>query len=175
MSIATTLDRPFLRLQVRGRRCVPVGNQPAHVSASLDAVPVAIHCRTSNQNQRIGSQYDECRRYCDRLGYAVVREYLEEGHSGDSPHFGPSAPIYSNVFQRPLLRELILESLLTHPFERIICWADDRWSRLPAREDERLLDALKGPDIQLEYVVHDRVLDLVERDDHAQEAGRDKQ
>ena len=171
-----TIDRPFARLHVRGRRCVPVGKQPSRVAAPLGAVPVAIYCRTSGRNQRIDSQYAECRKYCDRHGYAVVREYFEEWHSGDAPYVGPTLHGRGNVFDRPLFRELLLETMLYRPFDTIICWSDDRWSRLPGREAERILNALRRLDVQLEYVVPDHatglLLDLVEVADAEEGDGR---
>lgn len=165
-----TSDRPFIRLHVRGRRCVPVGDQPARVAVPLDAKPVAIYCRTSSRGQTIDSQYEGCRKHCERRGYAVVREYFEEWHTGNAPYFGPAAPTYATPFDRPLLRELILETLLTKPFETIVCWSSDRWSRLPGPETLQLLDALKRLGVGLEFVAGDDVADLacsliVEADD----------
>ena len=80
--------------------------------------PVCIYARYSSANQReesIEGQLRECRRYAERFGYSVIKEYTDSAISGRSD-------------QRPAFQQMIKESE-RHAFEAVLVWKLDRFAR----------------------------------------------
>ena len=152
-------------LRVRGPRRAANGLTERNITVLPGAPRVAIYCRTSALHQSIESQLGACRRHCERARYAVIQEFIEEGHTGHSPYLGPgsSAP-WDTVFARPLFRLMLNQIMLYRPFDRIVCWSSDRLDRLGGWASVNLQDALSRNGVQLEFV-HETaglLLDLVD-------------
>ena len=80
--------------------------------------PVCIYARYSSANQReesIEGQLRECRRYAERFGYSVIKEYTDSAISGRSD-------------QRPAFQQMIKDSDC-HAFEAVLVWKLDRFAR----------------------------------------------
>lgn len=77
----------------------------------------AIYARvsTSNHGQDVGMQTRELREYCERRGFQIVGEYLDEGISGAKD-------------SRPELNRLMAD-VHRRTFDAIVCWKFDRFAR----------------------------------------------
>ena len=81
---------------------------------------VAIYCRVSTLNQAedgysIGEQQDKLNKYCDIMGWEVIKTYTDAGFSG------------SNI-ERPAMKQL-LKDAANHRFNTILVYKLDRLSR----------------------------------------------
>jgi DNA invertase Pin-like site-specific DNA recombinase len=78
---------------------------------------VAIYGRisTSNHGQDIGMQTRELREYCDRRGWQIAGEYLDEGISGAKD-------------SRPSLNRLMADAHKRR-FDAVVVWKFDRFAR----------------------------------------------
>ena len=77
-----------------------------------------IYARFSSQNQReesIEGQIRECRRYAERSGYSVIKEYTDSAISGRTD-------------QRPAFQQMIEDSA-SHAFQIVLVWKVDRFAR----------------------------------------------
>lgn len=125
-----------------------------------DGPRAAIYCRTSTLIQRIDTQEDECLRYCRQRGYHLVREYLEEGQSGDAPYLGPEIGT-RELRARPLFRLMLLDVMILHPFDRLVCWHPDRFSRMHGPETLAVMDALKAHGVRVECLCQQEDIEAV--------------
>lgn len=77
----------------------------------------AIYARvsTSNHGQDVGMQTRELREYCERRGFQIVEEYLDEGISGAKD-------------SRPELNRLMADAH-RRKFDAVVCWKFDRFAR----------------------------------------------
>jgi len=77
----------------------------------------AIYARvsTSNHGQDVGMQTRELREYCERRGFEIAGEYLDEGISGAKD-------------SRPELNRLIADAH-RRKFDAVVCWKFDRFAR----------------------------------------------
>ena len=77
----------------------------------------AIYARvsTGNGNQHPEMQLREIRSYAKRRGWAVTREYIDEGVSGMKE-------------SRPELNKLLADAHLRR-FDAVVCWRFDRFAR----------------------------------------------
>jgi DNA invertase Pin-like site-specific DNA recombinase len=77
----------------------------------------AIYARvsTSNHGQDVGMQTRELREYCERRGFEIAGEYLDEGISGAKD-------------SRPELNRLMSDAH-RRKFDAVVCWKFDRFAR----------------------------------------------
>ena len=75
---------------------------------------VALYCRVSTSDQNIGTQLSICRDYCQRMGFAIVDEYCDEGFSGKDDR----RPAFER-FLSDLRRGLGFEGLVTYKIDRL--------------------------------------------------------
>ncbi|MFZ0461091.1 MAG: recombinase family protein [Candidatus Acidiferrales bacterium] len=77
----------------------------------------AIYARisTTNHGQDVGMQTRELREYCERRGFQIAGEYLDEGISGAKD-------------SRPELNRLIADAH-RRKFDAVVCWKFDRFAR----------------------------------------------
>ena len=77
----------------------------------------AIYARisTSNHGQDVGMQTRELREYCERRGFEIAGEYLDEGISGAKD-------------SRPELNRLMTDAH-RRKFDAVVCWKVDRFAR----------------------------------------------
>ncbi|MGC1657920.1 MAG: recombinase family protein, partial [Candidatus Acidiferrales bacterium] len=75
----------------------------------------AIYARvsTSNHGQDVGMQTRELREYCERRGFQIAGEYLDEGISGAKD-------------SRPELNRLMSDAH-RRKFDAVVCWKFDRF------------------------------------------------
>jgi DNA invertase Pin-like site-specific DNA recombinase len=76
---------------------------------------VALYARVSTTDQHVENQLAELRRYVEARGWAVFREYVDEGVSGSKD-------------RRPALDEL-LAAAKRGKFDVVACWRLDRLGR----------------------------------------------
>lgn len=86
---------------------------------------IALYTRVSTQDQSVGMQISDLRRYSKQRGFDVYREYSDEGVSGTKD-------------RRPALDEL-MEDAKKRKFDAVICWRFDRF----ARSTKHLITALE--------------------------------
>ena len=86
---------------------------------------IALYTRVSTQEQSVGMQISDLRRYSKQRGFDVYREYSDEGVSGTKD-------------RRPALDEL-MEDAKKRKFDAVICWRFDRF----ARSTKHLITALE--------------------------------
>ena len=77
----------------------------------------AIYARisTTNHGQDVGMQTRELREYCERRGFEIAGEYLDEGISGAKD-------------SRPELNRLMTDAH-RRKFDAVVCWKFDRFAR----------------------------------------------
>ncbi len=84
------------------------------VSAELVLCPkCGVSCRDKRQD--VGMQTRELREYCERRGFEIAGEYLDEGISGAKD-------------SRPELNRLITDAH-RRKFDAVVCWKFDRFAR----------------------------------------------
>jgi DNA invertase Pin-like site-specific DNA recombinase len=86
---------------------------------------IALYTRVSTQDQSVGMQTSDLRRYCDQRGFEVYKEYCDQGISGTKD-------------KRPALDELMNDAKKKR-FDAILCWRFDRF----ARSTKHLITALE--------------------------------
>lgn len=86
---------------------------------------VAIYTRVSTQEQSVGMQISDLRRYCEQRGVEIYKEYSDQGVSGIKD-------------KRPALDELMGDAR-KRKFDVILCWRFDRF----ARSTKHLITALE--------------------------------
>ncbi len=78
---------------------------------------VAIYARVSTEKQTAENQLQELRCLCERLGYRIYQEFVDQGISGAK---GRS--------DRPAL-DAMLKAATQRKFDMVICWSIDRLGR----------------------------------------------
>ena len=86
---------------------------------------VALYSRVSTQDQSVGMQLSDLRRYCEQRGLDIHKEYCDEGVSGTKD-------------RRPALDELMSDARKRR-FDAVLCWRFDRF----ARSTKHLITALE--------------------------------
>ena len=76
---------------------------------------VAIYCRCSTVHQNVDMQIKDLRDFCDRQGYQIIEEFIDEAHSG-------------SIDSRPSLNHL-MSSARKRKFEVVLVWRFDRFGR----------------------------------------------
>jgi site-specific DNA recombinase len=102
---------------------------------------VALYLRMSTDKQEtsIPQQRAELERYAEKHGYEIVREYRDEGISGDA------------TAKRKGFLRMIAEAP-TGDFDRILCWDQDRFGRFDMIEAGRWISPLRDARVTLETV-----------------------
>ena len=81
-------------------------------------IPAVIYARYSSSSQReesIEGQIRDCRKYAERFGFRILREYTDSAMSGTSDN-------------RPAFQKMIRDSA-SHTFKAVIVWKMDRFAR----------------------------------------------
>lgn len=103
---------------------------------------VAIYARVSTGLQSVEMQLRDLRRYADQRGMVIVKEYLDEGHSGTKE-------------RRPALDALMGEAR-KRQFDAVLVWRFDRW----ARSTRHLIDTLlEFRNLGIEFLSYQENLD----------------
>jgi DNA invertase Pin-like site-specific DNA recombinase len=77
---------------------------------------------TEKQEASIEQQRAAIKKYADEKGYVIVREYVDDGISGDSTD------------QREAFRQMIADATALGDFQAIICWDQKRFGRFDSVE-----------------------------------------
>ena len=109
-------------------------------------IKVASYLRMSSDKQEssIPDQRRAVQKYADEHGYVIVKEYLDEGISGD------------NTQKRLAFQKMIAEAG-SGDFECIICWSQDRFGRFDPLEAGYWIQPLRIAGIRLETVAEGRL------------------
>lgn len=75
----------------------------------------AIYVRVSTQEQAVGMQVSDLRRYCEQRGFQIFKEYSDQGISGTKD-------------KRPGLDELMADAR-KRKFDAVLVWRFDRFAR----------------------------------------------
>lgn len=75
----------------------------------------AIYSRVSTADQNVGMQLDELRSYCDRRGFEIAQEYVDQGISGSKE-------------SRPALNRLLSDARRRR-FDAVLVYRYDRFAR----------------------------------------------
>ena len=78
---------------------------------------IAIYARCSTNSQHTENQLIELRSLCERLGYRIYQEYVDNGISGAKGRD-----------ERPALNAL-LKDAARRRFDMVMCWSIDRLGR----------------------------------------------
>lgn len=91
---------------------------------AADLVPVVLYLRVSDDEQTlsVGQQRKACRDYCERQGYRVLREYIDEGKSGSK-----------NIQKRRAFWEMIQASA-GGSFAWVVTWNTARFGRMDSQK-----------------------------------------
>ena len=100
---------------------------------------------TDRQDKSIASQRQEVDRYAEKHGYKIVREYLDEGISGDATD------------KRKGFQRLIADASERADFEAILCWDQDRFGRFNSLEAGYWIHPLVKAGIHLATIAQGRI------------------
>ncbi|HYH66076.1 MAG TPA: recombinase family protein [Urbifossiella sp.] len=91
---------------------------------TIDPIAVALYARASSDEQQssCGDQLVALRAYCQKQGYKVWKEYVDNGLSGSK-----------EIEKRIAYHEMIADSY-KHAFTRIIVWDSSRFGRLDSQK-----------------------------------------
>jgi DNA invertase Pin-like site-specific DNA recombinase len=92
---------------------------------------VAIYARisTSNKGQNADNQIQVLREYCQRMGYSIYKEYVDEVSGG--------------TFERPSFKNMFADAA-KRKFDLVLFWSLDRFSREGTRTTIRYMEQLEG-------------------------------
>ncbi len=87
-------------------------------------MPAVIYVRMSSGKQEASpeQQREEIRKLAKRMGFEMIREYLDEAISGAETH------------KRPDFVRMIDDAQKIGDFEAILCWDQDRFGRFDSLE-----------------------------------------
>jgi len=115
---------------------------PAYPQPPAKTISAAIYVRVSTDQQSVGMQLNALREYCAHRGWAIHREYCDEGISGKKS-------------SRPALDQLMSEAR-KRKFDCVLVWAFDRF----ARSTKHLLIALdEFKSVGIQFVSYQQNID----------------
>jgi DNA invertase Pin-like site-specific DNA recombinase len=100
-------------------------------------VVLYLRMSTDRQDTSIGQQRTALERHAKRAGYEIVREYRDEGISGDATH-------KRRAFQR------MIADAQAGEFDRIVCWDQSRFGRFDSIEAGSWIAPLRDAGVSLE-------------------------
>lgn len=102
-------------------------------------VVLYLRMSTDRQEASIGQQREACTKHARKLGYRIVREYVDEGISGDATH------------KRKAFQKMIADAE-AGGFDRILCFDQDRFGRFDMIEAGWWIMPLREAGITLETI-----------------------
>jgi DNA invertase Pin-like site-specific DNA recombinase len=100
---------------------------------------------TDRQEHSIDDQRKAVHAYADRNGFSVIREYLDEGISGDATE------------KRHAFRKMLADAEALGDFEAVLCWDQDRFGRFDPLEAGYWVKPLRDRGVRLETVAQGRI------------------
>jgi DNA invertase Pin-like site-specific DNA recombinase len=109
--------------------------------------PAGAYYRMSNDEQdtSIEQQREEVERYAQRHGYRIIREYIDEGISGDATE------------KRKGFQRMTADAKKLGDFKVILCWNQDRFGRFDTLEAGYWIKPLRDAGVRLETVVQGKL------------------
>ena len=110
-------------------------------------IPAVAYYRMSTDRQEtsIPAQRSEIRNYAKKHGYEVVREYRDEGISGDATE------------KRVEFQKMLRDAKERRDFEVVLCWDQDRFGRFDPLEAGYWIKPLRDAGVRLETVAQGRI------------------
>lgn len=104
-----------------------------------------LRCSTDKQEASIPDQRKEVREYAAKNGYKIVREYVDDGISGDSTE------------KRLAFQEMIADAVDRRDFAAILCWDQDRFGRFDMMEAGYWVHPLRKVSVSLVTIPDGRI------------------
>jgi len=110
-------------------------------------IRVVAYYRMSDDKQEdsIPAQRTEVQAYAAKHGYQIIREYLDEGISGDATE------------KRLQFQKMLADASALGDFEVILCWDQDRFGRFDPLEAGYWIKPLRDAGIRLETIAQGRI------------------
>lgn len=112
-----------------------------------EAIPAVAYYRmsTDRQDTSIPSQRAEVEKYAAKHGYKIIREYKDEGISGDATN------------RRHGFQQMIADAKNRGDFEAILCWDQDRFGRFNSIEAGYWIHPLTQCGVHLATIAQGRI------------------
>jgi DNA invertase Pin-like site-specific DNA recombinase len=109
--------------------------------------PAVTYYRMSRDRQEasIPAQREEVEAYAARHGYTIIREYADEGISGDATE------------KRLDFQRMLRDAAERRDFRVVLCWDQDRFGRFDPLEAGYWVKPLRDADVRLETVAQGRI------------------
>jgi DNA invertase Pin-like site-specific DNA recombinase len=116
-------------------------------TAKAPLVPAVAYYRMSSDKQEasIPAQRSEVQAYAAKYGYRIVREYLDEGISGDATE------------KRFQFQKMLKDAKELGDFVVILCWDQDRFGRFDPLEAGYWIKPLRDVGVRLETVAQGKI------------------
>jgi DNA invertase Pin-like site-specific DNA recombinase len=110
-------------------------------------IPAVAYYRNSDdkQEQSIPTQRAEVHAYATRHNFAIIREYQDDGISGDATE------------KRLAFQQMLRDAGKCRDFEAILCWDQDRFGRFDPLEAGFWIKPLRDVGVRLETVAQGRI------------------
>jgi site-specific DNA recombinase len=110
-------------------------------------VPAAAYYRMSDDRQEysVADQRREVTAYAAAHGYRIVREYVDEGISGDATE------------KRAAFQQMLADVKSKRDFEVVLCWDQDRFGRFDPLEAGYWIKPLRDAGVRLETVAQGKI------------------
>jgi DNA invertase Pin-like site-specific DNA recombinase len=102
-------------------------------------VVLYLRMSTDRQEASIPQQREECAKHARKLGYSIIREYIDEGISGDATR------------KRKAFQKMIADAQ-AGGFDRILCFDQDRFGRFDMIEAGSWIMPLREAGVSLETI-----------------------
>jgi DNA protecting protein DprA len=100
---------------------------------------------SDKQERSVEGQRAEVEKYAARHGYRIVREYVDEGISGDATE------------KRAAFRQMLRDAAERGDFRAVLCWDQDRFGRFDPLEAGYWVKPLRDAGVYLETVAQGRI------------------
>lgn len=90
---------------------------------------IYVRISTSNKGQDIDNQLLVLREFCERMGYKIAKEYMDEVSGGTG--------------ERPAFKQLFADAS-KRKFDLVLFWSLDRWTREGTRATIRYMEQLES-------------------------------
>jgi len=110
-------------------------------------IPAVAYYRMSSDKQEtsIGDQRTAVEEYAEKNNYEIVRDYVDEGISGD------------NTEKRKAFLRMLLDAEDVGDFKMILCWDQDRFGRFDSLEAGKWICPLRDAGVQLTTIAQGHI------------------
>jgi DNA invertase Pin-like site-specific DNA recombinase len=112
----------------------------------MDAVAyLRVSTKKDEQAASIPTQREEVRKYAEKHGYRIIREYVDDGISGDETE------------KRVAFQRMLADAKARRDFVAVLCWDQDRFGRFDPLEAGYWIKPLRDAGVHLATVAQGRV------------------